>query len=40
MCQVPPTRRPAGLDKRTFAHAYRFVKGELVGRELFLLSYV
>ena len=29
MCQVPPTRRPAGLDERTFSHAYRFVKGEL-----------
>ena len=29
MCQVPPTRRPAGLDERTFSHAYGFVKGEL-----------
>jgi len=28
MCQVPPTRRPAGLDERTFSHAYRFVKGQ------------
>jgi hypothetical protein len=38
MCQVPPTRRPAGLDERTFSHAFRFVKGERCKRELFVFS--
>jgi peptide-methionine (R)-S-oxide reductase len=28
MCQVPPTRRPAGLDERTFTHPDPRVKGE------------